>query len=63
MAKLTLILSGDDAQQLSIAVNRTDVAPGEPASLQRWHDLKPGEKLTLEYFPGSLISIAESRRD
>jgi hypothetical protein len=58
---LRLTLSADGVP-LSIAINRADAAPGEPAELQKWHDLAPGESIRLPFYPGALITVAETKR-
>jgi hypothetical protein len=52
-------LSADAPRKLVIAINRTDVAPGEPGDLQQFQDLAPGESTVITVHERSLISIAE----
>lgn len=58
-AQLRLSLDADAPAKLTISINRTDIAPGEPADLQNYFDLKPGESITLPVHPRSLFSITE----
>lgn len=58
-AMLRLSLDADAPAKLTISVNRTDIAPGEPGDLQNYYDLGPGEQITLPVYPRSLFSIVE----
>lgn len=57
--KLRLSLDPDAPAKLTISVNRTDIAPGEPGDLQNYFDVKPGETITLPVYPRCLFSIVE----
>jgi hypothetical protein len=56
---LRFSLDADAPAKLTISINRTDIAPGEPGDLQNYFDLKPGETITLPVYPRSLFSITE----
>jgi len=58
-AKLQMALSADASRKLVIAINRTDIAPGEPAALQQFQDLAPGESISITMHERSFITIAE----
>jgi len=59
MPHLRLSLDADAPAKLTISINRTDAAPGEPGDLQNYYDLLPGEQITLPVYPRSLFSIVE----
>lgn len=58
-AKLRLSLSADASSKLVIVIHRTDIAAGEPGVLQSFHELQPGETISLPVHERSLITIAE----